>query len=69
VRREVSYIIIMEFGISMKLVMLMSMCLNEFYNRVWIHKYFFAAFPIKNGLKQGHTSLSLIVKFGLAYAI
>jgi len=53
----------------MKLVKLMSMCLNEIYNRVWIHTHFFATFPIKNGLKQGNTSSSLLVKFGLVCAI
>jgi len=37
VRREVSYNIITKFGISMKLVKFMSMCINELYNKVWIH--------------------------------
>jgi len=68
VRREVSYIII-EFSISIKLVKLMSMCLNELYNKVWIYENFFATFPIKNGLKQGDTSSSLVVKFDLACTI
>jgi hypothetical protein len=69
VRREVSYIIIIVIGISIKLVKIMSMCLNEIYNRVWIHKNFFATFPIKNHLKQEDTSSSLPVKFDLACAI
>jgi len=69
VGREVSYNIIIQFGISMKQVKVMSMCLNELYNKVWIHEHFFATFPVKNGLKQGDTSSSLLVKFDLACTI
>jgi hypothetical protein len=34
VRREVLYNILIEFGIPMKLVRLIKMCLNETYNKV-----------------------------------
>jgi hypothetical protein len=34
VRREVLYNILIEFGIPMKLVRLIKMCLNEIYNKV-----------------------------------
>jgi len=34
VRREVLYKILIEFGISMKLVRLIKICLNETYDRV-----------------------------------
>jgi hypothetical protein len=51
VRREVLYNLI-EFGISMKLVRLIKMCLNETHSRVWGGKHLSDMFPIKNGLKQ-----------------
>ena len=53
VRREVLYKILFEFGIPMKLVMLIKMCLNETYIRVWVGKHLSDMFPMRNGLKQG----------------
>jgi hypothetical protein len=38
VRREAIYNILIEFGISMKLVRLIKMCLNETYREVHIGK-------------------------------
>ena len=38
VRREILYNILIEFGISMKLVRLIKMCLNETYSRVRVGK-------------------------------
>jgi hypothetical protein len=67
VRREV-YIPI-EFGIPMKLVRLVKMCLNETYSRGWVGKYLSDTFPIKNGLKQGDASSPLLFNFALKYAI
>jgi hypothetical protein len=52
VRREVLYNILIEFGIPVKLVRLIKMCLNETYNRVRVGKHLSDRFPIKNGLKQ-----------------
>jgi hypothetical protein len=53
VRREVLYNILIEFGIPLKLVRLIQMCLNETYSRVQVVKHLSDRFPIKNGLKQG----------------
>ena len=47
------YNILVEFGIRMKLVRLIIMCLNETYNRVQLDKYLPDMCPVKNGLKQG----------------
>jgi len=52
-RREFLYNIPIEFGISMKLVKVIKMCLNEMYSRVWVGKILSDMFPIRNGLKQG----------------
>jgi hypothetical protein len=46
-RRKVLYNILIEFGVSMKLVMLIKM-----YLYLNVGKYFSDSFPIKNGLKQ-----------------
>jgi hypothetical protein len=53
VRREVVYNILIEFGIPMKVVRLVKMCLNETYSRVRVGKHLSNTFPIKNGLNQG----------------
>ena len=52
VRSEVLYSILIEFGIPMKLVRLIKMCLNEIYSRFRVGKYLSDIFPVKNGLKQ-----------------
>ena len=52
VRREVLYDILIEFGIPMKLVRLIKMCLTESYSRVWVGKNLSDIFPIMSGLNQ-----------------
>jgi hypothetical protein len=53
VRREILYNILIAFGVPMKLVRLIKMCLNEMYSKVCIGKHLSDSFPIQNGLKQG----------------
>jgi len=53
VRREVLYNILIELGITKKLVRLIRMCLTETYSRVRLGKNLSDIFPIRNGLKQG----------------
>jgi hypothetical protein len=69
VRREVLYNILIEFGIPMKLVRVIKMCLSETYSRVWVGKHLSETFPIKNGLKKGDALSPLLFKFALEYAI
>jgi hypothetical protein len=47
------YNILIQFGVPMKLVRLIKMCLNETYSKVRIGKHLSDNFPIQNGLKQG----------------
>jgi len=56
VRRKVLYNILIKFGIPMKLVRLIKMCLNETYSRVWVGKNMSGMFPIRNGMIQGATA-------------
>ena len=51
VRREVLYNILIEFGILMKLVRLLKVCLTETCGRLRVGKNLSDIFPIRNGLK------------------
>jgi hypothetical protein len=63
------YSILIEFGVPMKLVRLIKMCLNETFSKVCIGKHLSDSFPIQNGLKQGYALSPLLFNFTLKYAI
>jgi hypothetical protein len=70
VRWVVLYDIIIEFGISMKIVLrLITVCLNRTYSRARVGKYLSDMFPINNVLKQGDALSPLLFNFALEYAI
>jgi hypothetical protein len=69
VRREVLYNILREFGVPMKLVRLIKMCLSKMYSKVDIGKNLSDSFLMQNGLKQGAVLSSLLLNFSLEYAI
>jgi hypothetical protein len=50
VKREVLYNILTKFGVPMKLVKLMRMCLYETYGKVCTSKSLSDVFPLHNGL-------------------
>ena len=49
-----------EFGIFIKLVRIIKMCLNETYSRVRVYKHLSDIFPVNSGLKQGDALSSLL---------
>jgi hypothetical protein len=65
VRRKVSYNILIEFIITMKIVRLIKMCLNE----VHTGKHLSDAFHIQNSLKQGDALSPLLFSSSLEHAI
>jgi len=69
VRREILYNILIEFGVSRKLVRVIKLCLTETYSRVWVGKNLSDWFPVRNGLKQGDALSPLLFNFALEWAI
>ena len=69
VRMEVLYNILIEFGIPMKLVRLIKVCLTKKYSRVRVGTNLSDMFPIRNGLKKGDVLLLLLFNFILVCAI
>jgi uncharacterized protein YkwD len=63
------YNILIEFGIPMKLVRLITLCLTETYSSVGVGKNLSDMFPIRNGLRQRDALSSLLFNFALEDAI
>jgi hypothetical protein len=68
-RRKVLDNILIEFGIPMKLVRFIKMCLIETYSKVCTGKHLSDSFPIQNGLKQGDALSPQLFNFALKYVI
>jgi hypothetical protein len=60
VKRKVFYSLLIEFGVPMKLVRLIKMCLNKMYSKIGICKHLSDNFSIQNDLKQGDALKPLI---------
>ena len=68
VRKEVLYYIFIEFGIPMKLVRLVKVCVTETYSRVRVGKNL-TCFLFRNGLKQGDALSPLLFNLAFEYVI
>jgi len=60
VRRKFLYNNLIDFGVHMKLVRLIKICLNATYSRVRVGMDLSDMSPIRNGIKQGDILLSLL---------
>jgi hypothetical protein len=69
VSMEVLHNILIEYGIPMKRVRLIKMCLTETYSRFQVSKHLSDMFPIMNDLKQGNALSPLLFNYALEYAI
>ena len=63
------YNILSEFGIPMKLVRLITMCLSEIYSRFRVGKHLSGMLPVRNVLKYGDVLSLLFFIFALEYTI
>ena len=62
-KREVFYNILILFGMCMKLVRLLKMCLNEMCSTVRVGRHLCDMFLIKNSIKQGDALSLLLLNF------
>ena len=63
------YNILPEFGILMKLKMLIKLCLHETCSRARVGKHLSDTFHIKKGLKEGDALSPLLFNFALEHVI
>jgi hypothetical protein len=63
------YYILIEFGVPIKLVRIIKMCLNDTYSKAHIGKHLSHTSPIQNGLKEGYALSPLLLNFAVEYAI
>jgi hypothetical protein len=63
------YNILIEFGVPMKLVRMIKMCLNETYCKVHISKHLSDSFRVQKVIRQGDALSPLLLNFALEYAI
>jgi hypothetical protein len=59
--------VLIEFGMPMKLVQIIKMCLNETCSEVHVGKNMLFAFPVQNGPKQGDAFIA--IAFELCFRI
>jgi len=69
VRRKILYNILIEFGIPMKVVRLINMCLNQTYSRFRVGKHLSGMLPVRDVLKYGEALSPLFFNFSLEYTI
>jgi hypothetical protein len=69
VRKEVLYIILIEFGVRIKFVSEIKICSNETYSEDHIGKHLCDSFPNQNGRKQEDALLLLLFNCAVEYAI
>jgi hypothetical protein len=62
---EVLYNILVERGVTMKLVWLIKMCLKETYSKACVSKHLSDRIPIQNGPKEGDALSPLLFNFAL----
>jgi hypothetical protein len=70
VRRKEVYSILMGFGVPIKLVRLIKLCLIErytFYSKICGDKYLSDNFYVLNGPRQGDALLPMLFNFALEY--
>jgi len=65
----VLYNILIQFGIPLKMVTPIKMCLMETYSRVRVGKHLCDIFNIMNGLKQKEVLSPLLFNFALEHGI
>jgi len=69
IRKEFLYNILIEFGISTKLVRLIKIGLSGTHSTVRVGKNLYDMFRSRNGLKQGNALSPLLFNFALDYTV